>query len=872
MDDARDPRREEPATEPAGLNALAERIADGLPVDWGAALREHPEQAELLTGLRLLERLEQLGRGAAEPEREGAGAPEDGSSAEARELFLWGHLRVRRRLGHGTFGEVFLAFEPILRREVALKLRRTEELPGTSPRQFIDEARRLARVRHPNVLAVHGADVHDGRAGLWADLVPGETLEASLTTGGRLAASEALRITRTLAEALTAVHDADLVHGDLKAANVMLDDTGRVVLMDFSAASDLRIAGGPARAASPLTTAPEGLLGSPPGPAADFYSLGALLFRMLTGEHPVAAKTLKELMAFHGEHSRTRRRWRGAPLTRALGRLAEDLLAADPAARPDGAEVLSRLRSMEEAPARRRRRRLVTAVIVSLAVGIAASTAGYLDARRSARSERAARVETQAVNEFLESVLSAPRVSALGPRAQLSDLLDGAAARAEHELAQLPDVAARVFSWLADTQTSIDDQEKAETLFHRGLDAWDRSSARDPRLHVELRSGLGLVYCNTERYDEAVSLLSEVITEADRLAPENRWRLVARVYRARALEGQGNLQSAMTDLEAALALRRSGADEDDLDLHLARIEMADLLREQSDFAKAEVLLRSELAFWLESQTANQYKPLVLRHNLAALLNRVGRPAEAEPLLRRNLEVADRWLGDGSRPAFSSLILLEDSLWLQGRRESSLALSREILQQAERNYGPTSIEYLTVLGNYGVRLDGSGQRAEAESVLRRSGDLAAAVLPPGNSTQFLFRFNLAEMLYRSGRVREALEIVGPDRAVLAETFGRDHLLTIVDDTLAGACQVALGRRHDGEALLEQTLKRAREALGPDQPNTLETQIYLARALHTAGRDGEALPLLADAVERRRRALGGEHPSTLEAASELAGWRR
>jgi hypothetical protein len=103
-------------------------------------------------------------------------------------LFAWGPLLVREKLGEGSFGEVFRAFDPVLQRDVALKLKRPAG-PGhgteaTGPLTHLEEARRLARVRHPNVLIVHGIEIHDGRAGLWTELVRGETLEAVLERSG----------------------------------------------------------------------------------------------------------------------------------------------------------------------------------------------------------------------------------------------------------------------------------------------------------------------------------------------------------------------------------------------------------------------------------------------------------------------------------------------------------------------------------------------------------------------------------------------------------------------------------------------------------------------------------------------------------------
>ena len=142
---------------------LARRIADSESVD----LRDLAgTDARLASGLQKLAAL-------AQSMRVGASA---GTS--------WGHLQQLQLTGQGGFGEVFRAFDPTLDRVVALKLKRDDSASlHASGRDFVAEARRLARVRHPHVLAVHGASYHDGRAGLWCDWIEGETLQRRLDRG-----------------------------------------------------------------------------------------------------------------------------------------------------------------------------------------------------------------------------------------------------------------------------------------------------------------------------------------------------------------------------------------------------------------------------------------------------------------------------------------------------------------------------------------------------------------------------------------------------------------------------------------------------------------------------------------------------------------
>jgi non-specific serine/threonine protein kinase len=220
-------------------------------------------------------------------------APRRGAPA-----FRWGTLEVHEEIGRGSFGVVYLARDPLLDLEVALKLQRLDD--GGDAHAIIAEARRLARVRHVNVSAVHGVDVHDGHVGLWTEHIPGRTLAARLD-GGPLSVPEAIRVGAQLARALHAVHVADLVHGDLTANNVIESPDGRIVLTDFGS-SMVRAAGhaaGIPRTGTPLAMAPELFLSGGLSTSSDIYALGALLFRLLTAEHLVPGSDLGEIARAH---------------------------------------------------------------------------------------------------------------------------------------------------------------------------------------------------------------------------------------------------------------------------------------------------------------------------------------------------------------------------------------------------------------------------------------------------------------------------------------------------------------------------------------------------------------------------------------------
>jgi hypothetical protein len=323
------------------LAYLADLVNDETPVDWDSERARSPDLRPQIGGLALLDRIAALHR---------APFPDDDGDALPGARFRWGHLHVIAPLGCGAFGEVYRAFDPRLEREVALKLLREDAGGGNLDlHRFLEEARRMARVRHDGVVTIHGADVHDGRPGFWSDLIAGETLDARLQRDGVLGAEEARSVGLELCRALAAVHDAGIVHGDVKAANVMRDDRGRILLMDFGAGADTvdpgvpSGSGPPAARGTPLALAPELLTGASPSPASDIYALGILLYRLLTDRYPVEASTWEALETAHATGRGVPLRDRRPDLPTGLVQAIEGALDPDPSTRIASVGELERM-------------------------------------------------------------------------------------------------------------------------------------------------------------------------------------------------------------------------------------------------------------------------------------------------------------------------------------------------------------------------------------------------------------------------------------------------------------------------------------------------------------------------------------------------
>ena len=224
------------------------------------------------------------------------------SGTEPRLHEKWGHLRLSEVLGEGSFGRVYRAWDTRLECEVALKLVKASGVSQAFDlARSIKEARLLARVHHPNVVRVYGADSHAGRFGLWMELIPGRTLGQVLMMHGPMSVSEAIPIGIDLCHALAAVHGAGLLHRDIKAQNVLREDGGRIVLMDFGTGQP--IAGGhdsaDSLAGTPLYLAPELFSGAKPSVTSDIYSLGVLLYHLVTDSYPVTGRSRADVESAH---------------------------------------------------------------------------------------------------------------------------------------------------------------------------------------------------------------------------------------------------------------------------------------------------------------------------------------------------------------------------------------------------------------------------------------------------------------------------------------------------------------------------------------------------------------------------------------------
>jgi eukaryotic-like serine/threonine-protein kinase len=215
-----------------------------------------------------------------------------------------GDYEIDAEVAKGGMGAVYSALDPRLGRRVAIKVL-LGRAGGTDDqrRRFQREAHALARLRHPNIVAIHDVGEERGTPFLVMDLIEGRSLQARLEAEGPLSSHEAARIALALASALEHAHAQGVLHRDLKPANVLLSSDGQVLLTDFGLAKDLdgsasRLSQSGALMGTPGFSPPEQVCSSPDGvgPAADVYGLGATLYCALTGRAPHEGASVLELI------------------------------------------------------------------------------------------------------------------------------------------------------------------------------------------------------------------------------------------------------------------------------------------------------------------------------------------------------------------------------------------------------------------------------------------------------------------------------------------------------------------------------------------------------------------------------------------------
>ncbi len=337
-----------------------------------------------------------------------------------------GPYRVMRRLGRGGMGVVFEAVhgetgEPAAVKILSLTLAEESDFRG----RFELEIEALRKLRHPNIVRLLGFGEQDGVLFYVMELVRGKSLEDELRSGRRFTWRETAEIGIQVCRALKHAHDRGIIHRDLKPANLLIAEDGSIKLSDFGIA---RLFGtqGQTGAGSVLGTieymAPEQADALPVGPKADLYSLGAVMYALLTGRPPFKVRSFAEILQLHRHATPDSVRLYAPQVPEELDRILQELLAKDPDRRIATASLVGRrLQAMLHALSREESRAATAAASDLIAFGVPG------EERAESPSSNLAEAATRAIDGAAAAPPPTPTVTA--PRAK-EEVPDGPTAEA----------------------------------------------------------------------------------------------------------------------------------------------------------------------------------------------------------------------------------------------------------------------------------------------------------------------------------------------------------------------------------------------------------------------------------------------------------
>ncbi|MDP1917558.1 MAG: tetratricopeptide repeat protein [Myxococcales bacterium] len=824
-----------------------------------------------------------------------------------------GRYVVLEQLGAGGMGVVYAAYDPSLDRKVALKLVRTNSsLPDADLQaRLLHEARALARLSHPNVVAVHDAGSHEGQVFLAMEHVPGVTLTSWLEQPRTW--EQVVSVFLEAGQGLAAAHRASLVHRDFKPDNVLVDASGRARVTDFGlaravddsrpqqastggAAASPILSGRGALIGTPAYMAPEQFAGFPADERSDQFSFCVALYEALWGRRPYAGESVAEVQTAIAEG-----RFDPPPPSKVPGRVQNAVLrglSTDPSARHPSIEAL--LGELSHRPALTVGR----AVIATILIGALASTAfawrQHVQSRCTGAEAKLTGVWDAARRRTALQAFTSTKAPGADTAARVAfDRLDAWAlewAKGHTEACRATRVTGEQSEALLDRRMrclsrKLEEVDAQAALFEKAtpeivlraaqassalprlatcgdLDAlrFELEPSADPGLApriAEQRRALAEVKAlrHTGRYVKALERAEQTVAAVSALhvAPLEAEALF-RLGDAQELAGQS--AAAETSLERAVFAAEAAGHEElvaEASVRLVlvagarrgRYEVAALWERHALAAIARLGGREELEGDL-----NDY--------LASGLTARGLDTDALQRHQQALLLRERALGPDHPSVAASLNNTANVLMALGRLDESELTYRRAITVYERALGPEHPRVAMAHDNLAALFEERGDIAKLTESAQRGLALRERLLPPQHPELALSLIHVA--VAQSARGEHEAAIAGTERAlgILSGPGGPgpSHPLTIEATVYAADALVEGGRFAAALERYDALLGRLGDAEVPPSI-TLRCEVGAARALVALGRLPEAMARLESALERD----AAQPPSTPHARGAL-----
>lgn len=824
----------------AVLSDVVQRRSAGERVDDAAVIAEHgdlmPELAGSLRALRTVDQAEREARrrggavgGAADPHAnsqvDGTSLPIDGIPGYA----------VAERLDRGGQGVVYRAVQRTTGQAVAIKVIREGPFAGAQGQARFDrEVRILAQLRHPNIVHIHDSGVARGQHYFVMDYIAGRTLDEQIA-GAADEIGPVLGLFLKVCRAVNAAHLRGVIHRDLKPSNIIVDDDGEPHVLDFGLAKLDEASSDDDPGAQGMTVTGQ-FIGSAPwsspeqveGPPdrvdlrTDVYSLGMILFRMLTGRMPYPDETNVRRVFEHIVHTEPVRPSTLRPdVDGELDTIVLKCLAKEPQRRYQSAvalaEDIERYMSGQPLLARMpstmyqlrklvQRHKLSAALVAALAVtaALSAVSLGILYRRAALRKSEAesARAQAEAVTDFLTHTLaSAAPEKVPGQDLTVRALVDRAAEESGVKFASEPLVEAAVRYTLGYTYASLGDFEAAEAHHRRAYTIRLELLGAEHRATLIAADALAGVLLYRGASEEAEQLETNALRIRERLlgtgSPEAipSYRNLARIY-----QRQGRYDEAESFFLRALMLQRQTIGEEHLDTIETTANLAQSYAERGRNEQALPLYERALEARQRALGDEHPRTLATMSDLAIVYKDLGQLDRAEPLYERTLDAQRRILGEEHPDTLSSKNNLALLYLTRGRPTDARPIYEQTLLSMRKVHGENHPDTLIAMNNLARTLSELGDHEQAARLFEEMLALAANALPPG------------------------------------------HLLVPVARGYYGQCLTQLERYDEAEQQLGSSVQALEQSLGPDNPRTVKVRELIKELEERrAARDGQSGPV-------------------------------
>jgi eukaryotic-like serine/threonine-protein kinase len=720
--------------------------------------------------------------------------PEAEESLAGRQF---GPYQVLREIGRGGLGAVYLAAraDDEYRKQVAIKLVRRGLDTEDILHRFRNERQILAQLDHPNIARlIDGGTTDDGLPYFVMEYVSGEPINAYCDANA-LATTERLTLFRKVCAAVTYAHQNLVIHRDLKPSNILVTPEGEPKLLDFgiakllSAGDELFTQTIPAlRVMTPEYASPEQVKGDKIMTTSDVYSLGVLLYELLTGQRPYRLKTRtaeeisRAITNQEPERPSTALAKEGHPPSSILnprslrGDLDNIVLMAmrkEPARRyPSvgqfsedirrhltGLPVIARKDTVSYRASKFvNRHRIGVAAAVLVLLSLVGGIVATLTQVRTARRERA---KAEAISGFLQKTLNASNPDRnLSGQPTVKDVLDEASKRlATEELSDQPEVKAELQRIIGESYFSLGQYDLAEQNLAAAAEAQKRIYGEDsPETLRTFIVWAGLWGGAKGDYARADKFYREKLTL---IRSEQRKGTISADYLAAALNGfallrraQGDSKEAESLLREDLALRPYVSPEEKNGLGVAQAILALTLADQGKFEEAIKIVREKIAA-IRGQTAEKHPELAANlTGLGSFLLENGQTAEslenlreAEAIYRKLYSDANLQLGDNLR--LQAQVFLADGKYSEA--ESSINETLKIYRAATSEQ---FINFATALMVQGLIYSQTGRTEEAEKLLREAVRIRTGNVPETHFLRATANGALGEFLTAQQRFPEA----------------------------------------------------------------------------------------------------------------------